>query len=154
MGNTKSTTRKYQMREYKCPIAPSGNKRQLTNYLHAAFDLLCNNPKFNLIDHVYADPKFVMYMIKCQQFSDTVVLPFTKDIDLIGCKKSHPGTFLAYDKSSGKKKKMGASYVLTNLVSRHRYHDISRILLKKLIKFKIISRSDAGEIWKEISTYN
>lgn len=149
MGNNKSSTRKYKMHAYIKPLTISRNKRRLTAYLNAAFEMLCVVEKFDLLRHVYGEPKFTQYMINCSYLGkDIAILPLTRSIDLLGCNQK---AFLAYDKSLGEKIEMEANIVLTNLVCWHRYHDISEFMLKKLVKFKIISKSDAREIWREIT---
>ncbi|QJX71685.1 hypothetical protein F-S17_0433 [Faustovirus] len=153
MGNTKSTnharskTHEYRMNAYVRPITASKNNRRRNAYLHSAFELLCAMPKFNLFEHIYVEYKFTKYLIMCQKFPESGVLPLTKNVDLIAC--NHVA-FLAYDKSLDREIQMPAFQVLSTLVSRNQYHDITRLLLKKLVKYKIISKTDAREIMNEV----
>jgi hypothetical protein len=154
MGNNKSSSkpRKYPTPEYARSLLRSRNKRRLSSYLMTAFELLCELPKFNLFDHIYVEPKIVMYMINCSYItggSNTAVLPLTSNIDLIGC---NPQKFLVYDKSKDEKIEMEAPVVLTELTSKNKYHDISKLLLRKLVKYKIIAKYDARKIWEDLSS--
>jgi hypothetical protein len=152
MGNTSKRTSRgaYVMPKYTRMLTSSGTGRFLKSYLSDSFNHLCGNIKFNVYQCCYNNPDFIACMITVSYLeSPNAVLPIDRNIDIIGCSKI-TNEFLLFDRKKRERIVVSASSVFTDLLTSFRYNTISKLLLKKLIRYKIISKSDAKMIWQDL----
>lgn len=151
MGNkSSSNTRAYMMPKYTRGLTSSGTQRGLKTYLLGAFDHLCKKEKFNIHATIYNNRKVIGYMINVSYLDNRLtVLPLNRNVDILGCSKVF-NQFLVFDKKKNERSVVDADIVLVDLVYSGLYPDVGKLLLKKLVKFRIISKSDARMIWHDL----
>ena len=148
MGNSKSGN---SMPKYTRSLTSRGVQRGLRTYLTEAFEHLCKQEKFDLYNTVYNNRKFIVYMVNTTYMEKHLtVLPLNRNMDILGCSKLC-NEFLVFDRKKKERIVLSASSVFVDLVCGGWYDDISRLLLKKLIRSKIISKSDARMIWQDLA---